>query len=70
MTADQIIDTLVEARLREGLTQAQVAQALGVSRVAMTSRELGYNTCPPAQLIKWAETLGYELVLKPRRGRP
>ena len=49
---------LKEIRLKKGLTQSQLAEAVGVSRVTITKVELGTRNFSIATLLKVSEFLG------------
>ena len=49
---------LREARLARGLSQAKVAEALGVSRQAIYNYEKGHHVITPGNLFKLAEFFG------------
>lgn len=60
---------LREARLRSGLTQAQVARALGRTQAFVSKCELGERRIDPIDLQDFAELYGtpIPLLIPPRR---
>lgn len=69
MDRDPIIDILHGARIDSGVSQHRLANDAGVSRTSVTYWET--DRCLPRldQLRRWAEALGYDLVLVKRRRR-
>lgn len=51
-------ERLREARIRRGLTQAEVAEKLGVTRSVIARYESGINDPPSENISKLAEILG------------
>jgi transcriptional regulator with XRE-family HTH domain len=70
-----LLDELLSARRRAGLTQAQVAQKMGTKTPAVARLEAGggskRHSPSVATLRKYAEAVGcrLEVRLRPRRGR-
>ena len=56
-----IVNDLIEARLRLGMSQADVAQIIGVTRAALNHWENLRNQPAPLNFASWAFVLGYEL---------
>ena len=52
-------DLLVSIRLGEGISQAEVARELGVSRAHLCDIEKGRKTLSPARAAEFARILGY-----------
>jgi DNA-binding XRE family transcriptional regulator len=50
---------LREARRRLHLTQAALAEALGISTLAITNWEAGRDTPATGNFVRWAESLGF-----------
>ena len=50
-----------------GMTQAQVAEASGVSRLCVRDLETGNRSVGSANVIGVLRSLGHELVIRPRR---
>lgn len=57
-----IVTVLIEARIKRGLTQEQVAAQLGVTRQCLSAWELFANSPTLARLLAWAKALGVRLV--------
>ena len=68
MTVNELSDALYRARMAQGLTQAEVARRMGISRPAVAGLELRYYVGPIGTFQRWAAALGYELSLELRGG--
>lgn len=53
-----LVARLVEARRRQGATQLDVAEALGLTPMSVSGWEQGEDAPTPAHLIRWARALG------------
>jgi transcriptional regulator with XRE-family HTH domain len=60
---DDLIRHLREARYAQGLTQAEVADAAGLSRGHIRDWECGYNVPLISSYERWARALGFEVTL-------
>ncbi len=59
MVPKRVGDELRARRLRLGLTQADIARAIGTTRQYVSGVEKGVNWDPDAdKLVVWAQTLG------------
>lgn len=71
MNLDQIGACLKEARARTGRSQAELADALGMSRATVSAIEGGRcEEIGVRKLTALLELVGLELSVAPRRGRP
>jgi transcriptional regulator with XRE-family HTH domain len=61
-----IIPELVALRKSQGITQYALAKRMGVHQTSLRQWELGTYTPAATVLPKWADALGYELVLHPK----
>jgi len=61
-----LVVSLMYARLAHGLTQAQLADRLGVSRAAVESWETGRREPRASRLVDWVDALGLRLHLAPK----
>jgi transcriptional regulator with XRE-family HTH domain len=71
MTLAELGPFLREARRKANLSQAQLAQPLGMSRATISAIESG--RCEEigfAKLAALLELVGLEVVVTPRKGRP
>lgn len=70
--ASQIIQTLKEERVRQGVRMTHMAEALGMSRASLSALEAGRAKNPHLKtLIKWCDVLGYEVTIhKKKDGGP
>lgn len=59
---DSLVNALFQARLAQGLSQADVGRRMGRTRVTVTQLEMRYYDPPIATLEAWAKALGYELI--------
>jgi transcriptional regulator with XRE-family HTH domain len=66
MDRDPIIDTLHGARLERGMTQQQLADQAGVHRMLVTDWETDRRLPRLDRLRRWADALGFDLVLVKR----
>ncbi|MBP2232509.1 transcriptional regulator with XRE-family HTH domain [Azospirillum agricola] len=57
-----IINALVVARIKRGLTQEHLAQKLGVTRQCLSAWEKLTNFPPSDKLFAWAKLLGIRFV--------
>ena len=57
-----IFTQLLRRRAERGLTQAEVAERIGVSRVTLARWEGGYREPTMSQLLKWMAALDGRLV--------
>ena len=64
-----LVAELVNAREEAGITQRQLGERLGVIQNTVDGWENGRSTPKVAGLILWADALGYDLMLKPRKGK-
>jgi len=60
---------IAEARKREGLTQAQLGKALGVSQQVVADYENGSRHIPAWRLVRVADALGVDIMELLGRGR-
>ena len=60
--------SLIEARLRAGLTQAQLADRLGTTQSAVARMEAGRWHPSVAMLERVADALNVEVTIAPHRG--
>jgi DNA-binding XRE family transcriptional regulator len=51
-------------RKMKGMTQAQLAQAVGLERTSITNIEKGNQTLTDVMAARMAEVLGYRIVVK------
>jgi DNA-binding XRE family transcriptional regulator len=51
-------------RKMKGMTQAQLAQAVGLERTSITNIEKGNQTLTDVMATRMAEVLGYRIVVK------
>lgn len=71
MELHEIGSQLREARRRGGLTQAQLASSLGMSRATVSALEGGRcNEIGVRKLAALLDLVGLQLTVAPRRGRP
>jgi transcriptional regulator with XRE-family HTH domain len=66
----KLLDEFLNARARQGLTQAQVAEKIGTTQSAVARMESGRGKHSPtlATLSKYAEALGCKLEIRLVRG--
>lgn len=63
-----IIEGLRQARVSQGIAQFDLAETSGYSRVTIARMESGNRVPEHLQMLcNWAEALGHELVLKPKK---
>jgi len=62
----QISDTLRAERKRRGMTQAEFAELLGVSRPYLSELESGRGTTQLIRLVRALNAVGVDLVAVPR----
>ncbi len=48
----------------ERISQEKVAEALGISLMGISHKELGRRSIKLNELNKWAEVLGYDIIIK------
>jgi transcriptional regulator with XRE-family HTH domain len=66
--AHDLIDQLVELRRVRGLTQAEVADRIGISRPSVCMLERHYHGLPNiVTLLRYAEGVGAEVTVTVRR---
>lgn len=53
---------LADLRQKRGLTQLDIAKALGMRDAAVSAIELGRNSLPPERMTDWADILGVDRV--------
>ena len=61
-----ILEQLRQERKRQGLTQQEVADKLGVTNKTVCGWEKGRGTQEMRRLCDWIDTFGLELMLVPR----
>ncbi len=61
-----LIGELREIRKSQRLSQDAVGAAIGKVATAMTAYESGQHSPKIDTLCQWADTLGYDVVLKPK----
>lgn len=63
------LEILIAARLRVGMTQQQLAEAIGTRQSAVSDLEAGRHVPQLGTLTRWAEALGLrvDLRLEPAR---
>ena len=69
MVADKLHSVVVEliaVRLAWNMTQADLADLIGVHKNTMTKYETGVYQPKLSHLIAWANALGYDLTIKQR----
>ena len=64
---DATILTLREERLRRRLSQRDLAEFVGISRVTLTTAETGKRATYYHNVVAWANALGFELQLVQRK---
>lgn len=67
---DSFYETLRQARLDKGLTQAQLAELLQIGQSYLSQVERGKHDIKASTLIEWARVLELELMLVPRQQAP
>ena len=67
MSPDEIAETLAQARYDERLTVRTVGARLGVVPSAVNGWELGRRRPSLDNLTAWADSLGYEVALIPKK---
>ncbi|ASG21380.1 helix-turn-helix domain-containing protein [Nitrospirillum viridazoti] len=73
MAAVALLRLMAQLRARRevlGLSQAEVARRIGITRAAMSLIEGGHTFPELPRFVKWAEALDMDLVLKPRPTKP
>lgn len=56
--------TIKALRKMQGMTQGELAQAVGLERTSVTNIERGNQTLTDVMAAKMAEVLGYRIVVK------
>lgn len=67
-TAEQLPGLLQSFRKAAGLTQAEVAERLGITQQTLSALERNATTVSAARLMKLLSILGVELVLRRANG--
>lgn len=67
-TAEQLPGLLQSFRKAAGLTQAEVAERLGITQQTLSALERNATTVSAARLMKLLSILGVELVLRRAKG--
>ncbi|QBP29727.1 helix-turn-helix DNA-binding domain protein [Mycobacterium phage Typha] len=67
MTGDQIVDALAQARVERGWSQSRMAKQLHVWQSGLSMIETGQRRPTLDTVVSYADALGYDLVLVPRR---
>lgn len=65
-TIDDLSRALREARKRQGLSQEDTSLATGINRTYLSGLESGHETAILKRLLQLIESLGLELVVRPR----
>lgn len=65
-SAKDLANAIAEARRRQHLTQADLAEAAELDRSRLAKIELGTSTTLLEQLLRLLNLLGLELVVRPR----
>lgn len=60
----KMISTLYWSRVNRGIQQPEVAEALGIHASGLSRRERGLAKLTAEELIRWADHLGFEIVLR------
>lgn len=63
-TVDPIVAELRAARLEQGITQADLAEAIGICEATLACGERGVSQTSLGNLRAWAQALGYRLKLE------
>lgn len=66
---DPIVLQLLAIRVAEGMSQKALAEAMGTTQSAVSESERAITQPTLQTLRRWAEALGYDLVLVKRKGR-
>jgi len=66
-TDQTIRQAIREAMLSQGLTQAELAQKLGVKQPSVAQLISGKYGAVPASLLNALDALGLEIVIQPKR---
>ena len=66
---DELGRAIAEARQRGGVTQAELAEWLGVSRIAIVELESGMQVRRLQRVVDALDVLGLELVVRTKRAR-
>lgn len=64
------VSTLYWARVNKRIPQFDVAEALGIHGSGLSRRERGLVDVTAEELIRWADLLGYEVVLREKIAVP
>lgn len=70
LSSNQVAALLREHRERRQLTQAQLAERLGLSKPRLSFLEQNPQQASLAQLLAWCSVLGLEMSLGPKTQRP
>ena len=65
-----LLSKLIDERIRLGLSQAEVANRMGVARSAVAKLENDPDGVAFARILSYSRALGVELVPKPSRKKP
>ena len=63
-TVDPIILELLHTRVKRGLTQRDLAHLVGIHNNTIERAERGVGTTTYANVVAWANTLGFTLELR------
>ncbi len=58
------IDILQDARRASGISQVQLSERCGIERHSLRNYELGEKFPNIHKLFRWAEALGYEIIIR------
>lgn len=64
-----LLAQLIDAREEAGITQRQLAAKMHAGYASVKAWEEGYNAPGAERFVLWADTLGYDVVLRPRKGK-
>lgn len=65
---DAVIRMLADRRRELGLSQIDLCRLINTGQNMISHWETGRHDPRLSKVLKWADALGYELVIRPRRG--
>lgn len=65
--ADELVKSLINARVEQGISQSRLAEKMGVQKQVISRNEARGGGGNMVNFIEWAAALGYDVVLVPKK---